>query len=248
MPVKNKVTLLLVIVLLLAGCAPTPQAPQQQRIQIIQQEERNISTYGYGEVRVKPDVARFIVTVQTQKGGLSPALEENEQATQALLSILQKYKIASSDIKPDYLQQEKSGTDSNPYFKIRRNIKVVLRDLTQLEPLFTEMIQADTYRIWELRFQVSSVVLYEQQALILAIADARAKAETMTAELGRAVGEAITLRANPVYSYQNQDENIFTTGRYQDERIRTSDLPGLVSLSNQDLEITFTVWMEFQLK
>jgi uncharacterized protein YggE len=246
MSVKNKVTLLLVLALLLAGCAPAPQAPQQQRIQIIQQQEKSISTYGYGGVRVKADIVRFIVTVQTEKSGLSPALEENEQATQELLSILQKYEIASNDIKQDYLQQEKSGTDSKPYFKIQRNLKVVLRDLPQAEPLFTEIIQSEAYRLSEVRFQVSNVVLYEQQALILAISDARAKAETMTAELGREVGEALTLQANMPPPFQG--ENRFFTGRYEDNKIQQNDLPDLVSQSSQEISIQYGVRMEFQVK
>ncbi|MBI5298580.1 MAG: SIMPL domain-containing protein [Chloroflexi bacterium] len=246
MSVKNKVTLLLVLALLLAGCAPTPQAPQQQRIQIIEQQERNISTYGYGEVRVKADVARFIVTVQTEKSGLSPALEENEQATQALLDILQKYEIANNDIKLDYLQQEKSGTDSKPYFKLRRNIKVVLRDLTQLEPLFTEIIEVQAYQISEVRFQVSNVVLYEEQAVRLAISDARAKADIMTTELGCEVGEAISLQMETISDFHR--ENSFFTGRYEDNRILSSDLPYLVSQSRQEISFRYAVQMEFQVK
>lgn len=245
MSVKNKVTLFLITAILLAGCSPTPQAPQQQKIQIIQQQERSISAYGYGEVRVKADVVRFIITVQTEKSGLSPALEENEQATQELLDILKKYGIASNDIKQDYLQQEKSGTDSKPYLKIRRNIKVALRDLAQLEPLFTEIIEVRDYQISGVRFQVSNVVLYEEQALHLAISDARTKAESMAVELGRTVGETLTLRTDLVPS--SQGEYIFYL-RYDDNRIRTSDLPELISKSSQTLSISYRVQMEFQVE
>jgi len=246
MSVKNNVVLFLIAAILLVGCSPTPQAPQQQKIQIIQQQERSISAYGYGEVKVKPDLVRFIITVQTQKSGLSPAQEENEKATQDLLSILLKYEIASNDVKQDYLQQEKSGSDSKPYFKIQRNIKVVLRDLSQIEPLFTEIFQARAYQISGIRFQVSNVVLYEQQALILAISDARAKAETMSTELGCKVGEVLTMSMDFAPAFQGGDW--YTTGRYEDNILRMNDLPDLVTQSGQEISIRYGVRMEFEVK
>lgn len=246
MSIKNITILLLVVAILLAGCTSKPQAPQQQKIQIIQQQERSISAYGYGKVKVKPDLVRFIITVQTQKSGLSPAQEENEKATQDLLSILLKYEIASNDVKQDYLQQEKSGSDSKPYFKIQRNIKVVLRDLTQLEPLFKEIIQIPAYQISGIRFQVSNVVLYEQQALILAISDARAKAETMSTELGCEVGEVLTMSMDFTPAFQGEDR--FMTGRYEDNTLRMNDLPDLVTQSGQEISIQYGVRMEFEVK
>lgn len=247
MSIKNITVLLLIVAILLAGCTPKPQqAPQQQKIQIIQQQERSISAYGYGKVKVKPDLVRFIITVQTQKSGLSPAQEENEKATQDLLSILLKYEIASNDVKQDYLQQEKSGSDSKPYFKIQRNIKVVLRDPSQIEPLFTEIFQARAYQISGIRFQVSNVVLYEQQALILAISDARAKAETMSTELGCEVGEVLTMSMDFTHGFRG--ENRFMTGRYEDNTLRMNDLPDLVTQSGQEISIQYGVRMEFEVK
>lgn len=246
MSVKNKVTLLLVIVLLLAGCASKPQAPQVQDIQIVQAKERSISAYGYGEVKVRPDLVRFIVLVKTEKGELSPALEENEKATQDILTILQKYEIANNDIKQDYLQQEENGSDSDPYFYIiQRNIKVVVRDLTKLESLFTEILQAKVYLISDVRFQVSNITLYQEQALTLAVSDARNKAETMATELGREVGEAVTVSEA---SYNNQNEYAYNSQRSWDSQVRAVDLPVLVSQSFNELEIRSEVLIEFELK
>ncbi|MFZ5879483.1 MAG: SIMPL domain-containing protein [Chloroflexota bacterium] len=230
--VKHKVTLLLFFALLLAGCAPTPQAPQVQDIQVIQAQERSISSRGIGEVRIRPDAVRFTIIVKTDGSYLTAALENNEQATREVLALLKKYEIADADIETGQPDQEEGVFEPVRYF-VRQSITVILRDLTRFETLSTEILQGGVYHISEVRFLISNITPYKEQALSLAISDARSKAEIMAANIGRELGEVLTIYDNPGDQYSPKLE---------------AEIPTSTSESFNELEIQVRVELVFQLK
>ncbi|MBI5298581.1 MAG: SIMPL domain-containing protein [Chloroflexi bacterium] len=246
--VKYNVRLLLFFALFLTGCAPTPQAPQVQDIQVIQAKERIVSAQGRGEVRIRPDAVRFTITVKTDGSELTTALEDNEKATQEALALLKKYEIADADIETDQPSQEEGVFEPIRYF-VRQNIKVILRDLTRFETLSTEILQGGAYHISEVRFLVSDPALYKEQALNLAVSDARDKAEIMAVEIERELGEALTIRE------LGEALTIYQVNGYLYERGTTRygsnlevELPDAVYQSFNELEIQIEVVVEFQLK
>lgn len=247
MSIKNIAILLLVVAILVAGCMSKPQQAQApQQIQIIQEQEKSIQTIGTGEVKVRPDLVRFVITVETAQKELTPAKEENEKITQAVLAVLKKYEIANDDIKEDYLKQEAQGSVSRVYlYKIQQNIKVTLRDLTKLEPLFTDILKAGAFQISSIRFQISNVDLYKDQALTLAVADARRKAEVMAEELGQEAGKALKISENNGYdTYQYEYSNAFMTNSLDSELAFADINP----YAFNETSIHATVTVEFQLK
>lgn len=203
MPVKNKVALFLIAAILLAGCTSKPQ-PQVQDIQIVQAKERSISAYGNGEVKIRPDMVRFTINLENRQTELSAAKEENDKILQAILANLEKHGVLKSDIKEDYPTTEVDGVNSKIYGYIyRQSIKVTLHDLTKLEPLFYDVLEAGAYQISDISFQISNVDLYLEQALSLAVADAKKKAEVMGEELGIQIGEPLSVKED---SYTNPYE------------------------------------------
>lgn len=237
--VKHKVTLLLFFALLLAGCAPAPQAPLVQDIQVIQAKERSISSRGIGEVRIRPDAVRFTIAVITDGSERTAALEDNEKATQEALALLKKYEIADADVEPGQPSQEEGVREPVRYF-VRQSIKVILRDLTRFESLSTEILQGRVYQISEVRFLISDLAPYKEQALDLAVSDARNKAEIMAAEIGRELGEVFTIYEEYGYVYEPG-----TTSYGPSLEV---ELPDSVSQSFNELEIKVNVRLEFHLK
>lgn len=237
--VRHKFILLLVFVLLLAGCAPTPQGPQVQDVQVIEAKERTISVQGVGEVRVRPDAVRFTITIKTDGSDLTTALEDNEKATQEALAILKKYEIADADIEISQPSQEE-GIFEPVHYIVRQNIKVVLHDLTKYETLFTEILRDKAYQTSEVRFLISDLTPYKEQALNLAVSDARDKAEIMATEIGRELGEVLTVYEESLGGYENGIE-----WRSSNLEITVSD-PTFQSFN--ELEFQVRVTLEFQLK
>lgn len=239
MLIKHHITLFLLFVLLLAGCAPAPQTLQVQEIQVIQAKERSISSQGMGEVRIRPDSARFTITVKTDESDLDTALKNNEKMTLEVLSILNKYEIADADIEIGLPSQEEGVFEPVRYF-VRNNIKVVLRDLTKFEILLTEILRWKAYQISDVRFLISDITTYKDQALNLAVSDARNKAEIVATEIGREVGEVFTVYEVNQYGYE--------TGIDWVSPNLEVEFPDAASQSYNELVIQVAVEVKFQLK
>lgn len=239
MLIKHHITLFLLFVLLMAGCAPAPQTLQVQDIQVIQAKERSISSQGSGEVRIRPDSARFTITVKTDESDLDIAIKNNEKMTLEVLSILNKYEIADADIEIGLPSQEEGVFEPVRYF-VRNNIKVVLRDLTKFEILFTEILRWKAYQISDVRFLISDITTYKDQALNLAVSDARNKAKIVATEIGREVGEVFTVYEVNQYGYETGIDWISPN--------LEAELPDAVSQSFNELVILVAVEVKFQLK
>lgn len=247
MSVKNKVTLLLVLALLLAGCAPGAQTPQVQDIQIVQAQERSILAYGNGEVRVRPDVVRFTINIENRQTELAAAKEENEKIVQKVLASLEKHGILKSDVKEDYPFTEVDGINSKIYGYIyRQSIKVTLHDLTKWEPLFNDIFEAGAYQISDIYFRTSNINVFLEQALSLAIADAKNKAEVMADELGGQIGEPLSVNEMP-YTDPYQTGPYYSTLTSND--VKTESIFGqLKETAFKEITIQTRVSVEFQLK
>ncbi|MBI5298579.1 MAG: SIMPL domain-containing protein [Chloroflexi bacterium] len=194
MSIKNKVTLLLVLALLLAGCTPTPQKETVQQVQVVQEQELSIKTFGVGEVKVRPDTVRFEVVLVVENKELAPAEQELEEKTQNIIAVLKEFSIPNGDFKEDYPSLTTDAVGAKVYrYILKQDIKVTLRDLTQLEALFSRLLQIEATQISAIRFQIADLDLFKEQALTFAIADARKKAEVMAEELGQEVGKALVV-------------------------------------------------------
>jgi uncharacterized protein YggE len=222
MSIKIRFVLLPFLALVLIGCTPgTQQAPLQQ-VQFIQEQERSIKTFGIGEIKIRPDTVRFEIVVHSEDKELATAKENNEEITQAVIAVLKKYEIPNEDYKEDYPRIITDAVGSKIYrYIIGKNIKVALRDLTKMEALFTEILGAGASQISAIRFQISGIDLYKEQALTLAIVDARNKAEAVAEELNQGIGGALII------------EEIATTDENQ------SSYPGAFSPSGLEAEYFF---------
>lgn len=216
MSVKNKVTLLLVIALLLVGCAPTPQKETVQQVQVVQEQELSIKTFGVGEVKVRPDTVRFEVILVTENQEQAPAEQELEEKTQNIIAVLKEFSIPNGDFKEDYPRLTTDAVGAKVYrYIMKQNIKVTLRDLTQLEALFSKLFEAGATQISFVRFQVADIDLFKEQALAFAVTDARNKAEVMAEELGQQVGKAMVIEEIELsddYYQSNYPDSIYIDG------------------------------------
>lgn len=246
MSVKNNVVLFLIAAILLAGCTSKPPQTTTQKLEITQREERTIRTTGYGEVKVKPDVVRFVILIETADANLSIAQKENDEILQKILVALKEHEILNADIKEDDIKFRTAGVDTqvNRYI-LHKSIEVTLRDLSKMESVFTKILEAGAFQISDIRFQISNIELYKQQALILAVADATGKAELMAGEFGKKINDPISiietgLNDRNEYPYSDSFLQISLDSEFAYEDLKNNALI--------EETVTATVNVQFELK
>ena len=258
----RRISIACILLFSIVGCTPAAQmtptlAPQStqtsqpalpQQIQVIQPEKRSISVLGKGEIKVKPDMVRISMRVSTDDPIITKAQSKNNEITQNVLSILKKYNIEEKDIQTSYLSVYPNH-DFSSYrvigYSAEHTIQVLLRDLTQFEPLLIEVLETGASSVYGVEFKVSDEEKYEEQARTLAIKAAKDKAVSMANELGQEIGEPLTIQEAIERSNNSYNNYPLLLG----SQVSPSDIledPSL--LSPGQLTITAVVTVEFALK
>jgi len=246
MSVKNNVVLFLIAAILLAGCTSKPQQATTQKLEITQKEERIIQTNGKGEVKVRPDVIRFVILIESADANLSTAQKENDETVQKIMAVLKEHEILNADIKEDNLKFKTTGIDTHVVrYLLHKSIEVTLRDLSKMESVFTKVFEAGAFQISNIRFQISNIELYKQQALILAVADATDKSELMAEEFGKKINDPISIVETDLddrneYPYMEAFMQISLDSEFAYEDLKDNAII--------EQTITATVAVQFELK
>ncbi|MEW6241026.1 MAG: SIMPL domain-containing protein [Chloroflexota bacterium] len=246
---KIQSIVLVVIAIMVIALLMRPQEqqlPTVQEFQIVQANERTITVAGEGEIKVKPDRMKFVIVITTRQKELEPAKEENERIIQEVTKVLEDYGIAEDDIKMDFLRIKTDATQARVYnYIVEQDIQVTLRDLTQIEALFMDILKAGAIEIGQVSFQVSNIELFKEQTLGLALQSAKRRAIVMARELGQDIGEPLSIQESP-----NQSRS---TNSYQGSITLTGIeldyiFDEITAAAYGEITITAFVVVEFQLK
>lgn len=163
-----------------------------------------ISVSGEGKVKVIPDEAIISIAVESKGKESSKVKSENDLIINRVLKYLKTTKIDSKDIKTERvsLSPRHDYNKKEDYFVANQTINLFLRDLSQYEAVMDGLIKAGINRINLVTFQSSQIEKLKSETRILAVADARKKAEDFSEALGQRVGRAIMISDNstPVYT------------------------------------------------
>ncbi|PKH67964.1 hypothetical protein CXF59_05680 [Flavobacterium sp. ALD4] len=164
-----------------------------------------ISVAGEGKVKVVPDQATIIATVQTKGNNAKYIKKENDQQMEAVLKIIKKMNLAPADYRTQRVSlnpifdYEKKKTTYNAI----QTVEILLRDLSQYDALMEGLVDEGINRIDNVVFQSSKLAQHQSEARKLAIKDAKLKAEDYVSVLGQKVGKAMTILDNS-QNYQPQ--------------------------------------------
>jgi hypothetical protein len=81
-----------------------------------------------------------------------------------------------------------------------KTIRVELKDASQIEPLLAAVFDAGADQLFGIEFRVKDLGKYREQARLLAVKAAQAKAMRMSEELGQSVGKALYIDESGGYS------------------------------------------------
>jgi len=161
---------------------------------VAQDRPRLISVVGEGEVKVVPDQALAIMSVETDDPTSNGAKQKNDRITAAALQAAKDLGIQDKDIQTSSIAAEPrydyraSGRRLLGYY-MRKEIRITLRDVTKLDQLISAETKAGVNFIGQTQYQISDIKARKEQARLQAVQDAKDKAASLAKALGVQVGK-----------------------------------------------------------
>ncbi|HET8817205.1 MAG TPA: SIMPL domain-containing protein [Pseudidiomarina sp.] len=223
------------IVLSLAGC--TPNTSNQQSAS----SEYFIRVSGSGTTYAIPDVLSFTLVITREGDTLTPLKAEVDEVSEQVLQVLTKANIAVEDIRSYAVQAQPiydySDDRSKPVirgYSVSRSIEVTMRDPSHYDHVLDQSLSAGVSAIQSANYRVSDPSEYYAEALRLAMADARAKAQVLAASGDVALGSIIRIS-----EHSSAPQPVF---RMESMRVANADvsLPGQSDIQAQ-IEVVFSI-------
>lgn len=145
---------------------------------------QKIIVYGGGKISVTPDVAYVMVGVESLNSELQTAVKENDEIVSSLINYLKEQGINEKDIKTKYysIYQKHDYTASQRFlgYQVSSTLEFKCKDIDNLESYISELTNLGANKLEGITFNCENISQYYQEALKLAIEDAKNKAECLT--------------------------------------------------------------------
>lgn len=172
-----------------------------------QPESATIVSTGEAIVRKVPDLAVIGVAVETRARASREAQSGNAEITTAVLKRLADLGIAKDHLRTSSLRVEQefdynNGRRTPRGYVARNSIEVRLDDVSRAGDVADGVVQAGATSIDGIRFELKDRSGAEREALRLAVADARARAEAMAAGAARSVDRIVKIEESRIAGYE----------------------------------------------
>ncbi|MGQ9610881.1 MAG: SIMPL domain-containing protein [bacterium] len=177
-----------------------PGAVQQNQMQVT----------GIATTKKSPDIAIAQIGVQTINKEVEPAVAENNRKAEAIISTLKQLGISEKDIKTVsfniYPLKDYKNNDPNTIigFQVDNTVSVTFRKLDIVGKGLQAAITTGANNIYGIEFTLADPEPVRNELRVLAIQDARKKAENMAQAAGIQLGKIISINessATPIYRY-----------------------------------------------
>jgi uncharacterized protein YggE len=164
------------------------------------QEPRTLSVNGNGIITLVPDIAYINIGVQTENKNAQEAVASNNQQSQQLFSAFTRAGIAEKDIKTSnfsiYPRQEwdNEGQPTGITYVVNNTVSVTVRDLDQIGSILDSAVQAGANTINGVQFDVEDREAAQQQAMVAAVENARARAEVLATAAGVELSDVLSIQ------------------------------------------------------
>ncbi len=157
-----------------------------------------INVSGEGKVKVTPDQAAIMVSIETKGTKAAEVKEENDKKMDAILKSIKKATIAKEhfqtlrvSLNPNYDYEKKKHN-----YVATQSLQILLKDLSKYDELMEDLVNEGINRIDNVEFKSSKITQLQSDARKLAVKEAKAKAEDFVSVLGQKVGKAILISDN----------------------------------------------------
>jgi len=159
----------------------------------------HINVTGMGEVKVQPTEVVVNLGVETRAKTLEAARSETDKKAAAVIAYLKKQGVDAKDIQTSYVTLSpiysggEYGRTSPEFYLAQKNMTVVIKKLNRFDEVLAGLYEVGINHMHGLNFRVVDMEKYKAEARKRAVADARQKANSLTAELGAKVGRVYAI-------------------------------------------------------
>ncbi|MEW6244932.1 MAG: SIMPL domain-containing protein [Bacillota bacterium] len=192
----------LVVIALASGFFASVSA--KQPVTATEKEPRVMVMDGEGLVQLKPDRAVVTLGVQTQAETAQKAQSENARLMQQVIAAVKSLGIRESDMKTagfnlfpvwDY-QPEKEGSPRVIGFRVHNTLSITVYKIDIVGRILDTAVSAGANSVEGVQFSVKDPSAARLEALKLAMADAKTKAETVASTIGATVTDVLVVEEN----------------------------------------------------
>jgi uncharacterized protein YggE len=198
-PNISVVLALLALVVALGALVTLAARPQTIAAATTDAPARHITVVGHGQANAIPDTASIQMGVQSEAATAREALTDNNTKMAALITKLKELGIAEKDIQTSniniYPRYDNEGRDVLGY-QVSNTVTVKIRNVNGAGALLDQVVDAGANSMSGIAFMVDDAKALEQQARDQAIADARARAESMAQTAGATIGQVLSITEN----------------------------------------------------
>ena len=212
------------------------------------QGQTGISVTGEGKVSGKPDVAKLTLGVNAESDTVQKARDQAAVSLDGIVKSLKNNGVAEKDIQTQQfnIQPQYDYNDGNQRlrgFQVTNILSVTLRDINKTSRVVDDAVKAggnDT-AIQGLAFTIDNPADLQKQAREKAVADAKAKAETLAQVAGVIIGAAMNIS-------ENSNAPVFYDSRSARAGIGAPDTGGPTPIQPGELDVTVQVSITWAIK
>lgn len=158
--------------------------------------QNEITISGLGEVVAVPDVAKLNVSVWTEASQVAAAQNENTEKMNNIIKSIKDLRIDEKDIRTtnynissqyDYIDGQRTFRG----YRVSQGLDITIRDLSKSSNILTGVTKLGANQVGNLRFEVDEIEDVKQEARLIALENAKEKAEEMADALGVKLGKVI---------------------------------------------------------
>ncbi len=169
--------------------------------QLAQEAPPFIEVSGRGQVTVSPDLARLHFTVETEGESANESSTSNAELMMAVLAALRgvgveglRIETFGYNLQPLYARSDGNRVRRISGYRAFNNVRVTSPDTEAVGTLIDAALGGGANRIASLSFDAEDTGDARQEALTLAVANARAQAEAIASAMGVPLGAPIEVR------------------------------------------------------
>lgn len=175
------------------------------------EKTNNITISGQGKVTAIPDIAKIRLGLQTEKSTVGQAQEENSEKINRLIAALKEMDVDKEDIKttnyniyPNYDWNRGSRTLRG--YMVDQSVSITIRDLDTVGQIMALAGKYDLNQSGSLSFSIDEPEQYRQEARLLALEEAKTKAEALAKAAGVKLGKVVSFSESSAPSYYPRAE------------------------------------------
>lgn len=189
------ILLLAALLLTVVACSPNAASPGAAQTA----GEGGITVVGTGEAFGPPDTAEVQLGAETFAPTVAEATSQNEALVEAIMAALAEQGIESRDIRTSnyslWAEQiyGERGPEGIAGYRVSNLVTVTIRDINAVGAVIGAVTEAGANNIHGISFRVADPAALEDEARAAAIANARARAESLAELSGVTLGEIVNI-------------------------------------------------------